>query len=213
MLSRARTAQKLQIQLWPIDRLVFYVRNPRRNDAAVDRMCASIREFGFKIPCLVRSDGEVVDGELRLKAARKLGLTEVPVILCDEWTPTQVKAFRLLVNRSAAWADWDEGLLALELQELNEDYDLGLTGFNQKEIDDLLLLPNDDEKENAAPLLPDNPVSRPGDLWLCGPPPQQHRILCADATSPDAVAHLVGDREPILMSTDPPYGIEQIGRA
>src|ERR1035438_3733963 len=104
MLPRARKAQKLQIQLWPIERLGFYVRNPRRNDAAVDRMCASIREFGFKIPCLVRSDGEVVDGELRLKAARKLGLAEVPVILCDEWTPTQVKAFRLLVNRSAAGA-------------------------------------------------------------------------------------------------------------
>src|ERR1035441_965871 len=117
MLSRSRTAQRLQIQLWPIDRLVFYVRNPRRNDGAVDRMCASIREFGFKIPCLVRSDGEVVDGELRLKAARKLGLTEVPVILCDEWTPIQVKAFRLLVNRSATWADFDEELLALELQD------------------------------------------------------------------------------------------------
>src|ERR1039457_6045744 len=118
MLSRASTAQKLQIQLWPIDRLVFFVCNPRRNDAAVDRMCASLREFGFKIPCLVRSDGEVVDGELRLKAARKLGLAEVPVILCDEWNPTQVKAFRLLVNRSAARADWDEDLLALELQEI-----------------------------------------------------------------------------------------------
>ena len=209
MLSRARTAQKLQIQLWPIDRLVFYVRNPRRNDAAVDRMCASIGEFGFKIPCLVRSDGELVDGELRLKAARKLGLTEVPVILCDEWTPTQVKAFRLLVNRSATWAEWDEELLALELQELNEaGFDPSLTGFDQKEIDDLLLLPDDDEKENAAPPLPDNPVSRSGDLWLCGPPPLQHRILCADATSPDAVAHLLGDRKPILMITDPPYGIE-----
>src|ERR1017187_7193668 len=158
MLSRSRTAQKLQIQLWPIDRLVFYVRNPRRNDAAVDRMCASIGEFGFKIPCLVRSDGELVDGELRLKAARKLGLTEVPVILCDEWTPTQVKAFRLLVNRSATWAEWDEELLALELQELNEaGFDPSLTGFDQKEIDDLLLLPDDDEKENAAPPLPDKP--------------------------------------------------------
>src|ERR1039457_1314679 len=209
MLSRARTAQKLQIQLWPIDRLLFYVRNPLRNDAAVDRMCASIGEFGFKIPCLVRSDGELVDGELRLKAARKLGLTEVPVILCDEWTPTQVKAFRLLVNRSATWAEWDEELLALELQELNEaGFDPSLTGFDQKEIDDLLLLPDDDEKENAAPPLPDNPVSRSGDLWLCGPPPLQHRILCADATSPDAVAHLLGDRKPILMITDPPYGIE-----
>ena len=77
MVSEAR------VELWPIDKLVFYARNPRKNDAAVDRMVASIREFGFKIPVLARSDGEVVDGHLRLKAARKLGLTEVPVILCD----------------------------------------------------------------------------------------------------------------------------------
>ena len=73
-------------------------------------MCSSIREFGFKIPVLARSDGEVVDGHLRLKAARKLGITEIPVILCDEWTPAQVKAFRLLVNRSVTWADWDDEL-------------------------------------------------------------------------------------------------------
>src|SRR5260370_239523 len=118
------------IELWPIDRLVEYPRNPRKNDAAVDRMCASIREFGFKIPCLVRSDGEVIDGHLRLKSARKLGITEIPVILCDEWTPAQVKAFRLMVNRSVTWADWDEELLALELQEIQEaDFDLSLTGF------------------------------------------------------------------------------------
>src|SRR6266700_2146777 len=97
-----------QIEMWRIERLVEYPRNPRKNDSAVDRMCASIREFGFKIPCLVRSDGEVVDGQLQLKAARKLGIPEVPVILCDEWTPAQVKAFRLMVNRSVSWADWDE---------------------------------------------------------------------------------------------------------
>src|SRR5262249_28914553 len=108
------------IEQWQIDKLVFYVRNPRKNDAAVDRMYSSIREFGFKIPVLARSDGEVIDGHLRLKAARKLGITEVPVILCDEWTPAQVKAFRLMVNRSVTWADWDEKLLALELQELKE---------------------------------------------------------------------------------------------
>ena len=89
----------IETQIWHIDRLVFYARNPRKNDGAVDRMCGSIREFGFKIPVLARSDGEVVDGHLRLKAARKLGATEVPVILCDEWTPQQVKAFRLMVNR------------------------------------------------------------------------------------------------------------------
>lgn len=94
-------------------------------------MCGSIREFGFKIPILARSDGEVVDGHLRLKAARKLGITEVPVILCDEWTAAQLKAFRLLVNRSVTWTEWDEELLSLQLQELNAaDFDLDLTGFN-----------------------------------------------------------------------------------
>jgi ParB-like chromosome segregation protein Spo0J len=98
------SSTSIQIETWPIARLLPYARNPRKNDQAVDRMCASIREFGFKIPCLVRSDGEVVDGHLRLKAAHKLGITEVPVLLCDEWTPAQVKAFRLLVNRSVTWA-------------------------------------------------------------------------------------------------------------
>lgn len=123
----------MKVQIWPIDKLVFYARNPRKNDAAVDRMCGSIREFGFKIPCLVRSDGEVIDGHLRLKAARKLGIAEVPVILCDEWTPAQVKAFRLMVNRSAAWAEWDEELLAIELLDLKtSDYDLSLTSFDER---------------------------------------------------------------------------------
>src|ERR1700745_3660979 len=101
----------IQIETWPIDRLIPYIRNPRKNDSAVDRMCASIREFGFKIPVLARSDGTLVDGHLRLKAARNLQLTEVPVILCDEWTEPQVKAFRLLVNRSVTWAQFDEELL------------------------------------------------------------------------------------------------------
>jgi ParB-like chromosome segregation protein Spo0J len=120
-----------EVQIWLIDRLVLYARNPRKNDTVVDRMCSSIREFGFKIPVLARSDGEVVDGHLRIKAARKLGINEVPVILCDEWTPAQVKAFRLMVNRSVTWADWDEDLLSLELQELNAaDFDLSLTGFD-----------------------------------------------------------------------------------
>jgi ParB-like chromosome segregation protein Spo0J len=113
------TEVSMKIETWPIDRLVFYARNPRKNDPAVDRMCGSIREFGFKIPCLVRSDGEVIDGHLRLKAARKLGIKEIPVILCDEWTPAQVKAFRLMVNRSATWADWDDDLLKLELMDLH----------------------------------------------------------------------------------------------
>src|SRR6476646_9241398 len=113
MLSQETTGPSQDIQTWPIDKLVFYARNPRKNDSAVDRMCGSIREFG---------------------------INEVPVILCDEWTPQQVKAFRLMVNRSVTWADWDEELLSLELQELNAaDYDLDLTGFNAKELDALLL--------------------------------------------------------------------------
>src|SRR6266496_1341554 len=139
MLSQESAAQTHEIQIWPIDRLVFYIRNPRKNDAAVDRMCASIREFGFKIPVLARSDGEVVDGHLRLKSARKLGIAEVPVILCDEWSEAQVKAFRLMVNRSVTWADWDEELLALEMLEIQESgFDLALTGFDINEIDALL---------------------------------------------------------------------------
>jgi DNA modification methylase len=205
------TRQSLQIQTWPIDRFVPYARNPRKNDAAVDRMCSSIREFGFKIPVLARCNGEVVDGHLRLKAARKLGswpdgdTSSIPVILCDEWTDAQVKAFRLLVNRSVTWAAWDDELLALELQELNEaDFDLSLTGFDPKEIDDLLLAPEDDDAANAVPPVPENPVSGPGDLWLCG----KHRVLCGDSTSGEAVARLLGDRKPLLMVCDPPYGIE-----
>src|SRR5262245_1064351 len=180
-MSAPSEALPLQVALWPIDKFVPYLRNPRKNDSAVDRMCGSIREFGFKVPCLVRSDGEIVDGHLRLKAARKLGITEVPVILCDEWTPAQVKAFRLLVNRSVTWADWDEELLALELQEIQAaDFDLSLTGFDPGEIDDLLAL-DDEEKANAAPPLPESPVSRLGDLWLVG----KHRLVSGDATSAD----------------------------
>jgi ParB-like chromosome segregation protein Spo0J len=90
-MSAQETATQInpQIQIWPIDRLIFYARNPRKNDALVDRMCSSIREFGFKIPVLARSDGEVVDGHVRLKAARKLRIDDVPVILRDEWTPAR----------------------------------------------------------------------------------------------------------------------------
>ena len=214
MLLQETAAQTAQVQIWHIDKLVFYVGNPRKNDAVVDKMCDSIREFGLKIPVLARSDGEVVDGHLRLKAARKLGswpggdTSSIPVILCDEWTEVQVKAFRLLVNRSATWAAWDDELLTLELQELSEaDFDLSLTGFDTQEID-YYLSAGDDDAANIVPPVPDNPVSRPGDLWLCGDGRSQHRVLCSDATSAEAVARLLGERKPKLMVTDPPYGIE-----
>jgi ParB-like chromosome segregation protein Spo0J len=166
------------IQIWPIDKFVPYARNPRKNDAVVDRMCGSIREFGFKIPILARSDGEVVDGHLRLKAAKKLRMTELPVILCDDRSAAQVKAFRLMVNRSVTWADFDEELLALELQDLNEaDYDLSLTGFDPKEIDDLLLDDDADEKANEIPPVP---TTRHRALAICG---SVDRIGCCAATA------------------------------
>src|ERR1017187_8961581 len=99
MLSQETTAQ-IQIQFWHIDKFVLYARNPRKNDAAVDRMCASIREFGFKVPVLARSDGTVVDGHLRLKAARRWGrwpggdVPALPVFLCVYWSDGEVRAFR-----------------------------------------------------------------------------------------------------------------------
>ena len=108
-----------EIQTWPIDKLVHYARNPRKNDGAVDRMCSPFENSDSRFRAW-RSDGEVIDGHLRLKAARKLGIEQMPVILCDEWTPAQVKAFRLMVNRSVTWADWDEELLAAELLESEE---------------------------------------------------------------------------------------------
>ena len=101
----------ISITYIPLSSLNEYAHNPRKNDAVVDKMCASIREFGFRIPVIAKSDGTVVDGHLRLKAARKLGLESIPVISADDLSESQIKAFRILANESANWAEWDEGLL------------------------------------------------------------------------------------------------------
>lgn len=123
----------LEVQQMPIEKLVGYARNPRKNDAVVDKMVESIKEFGFRIPIVARSDGSVVDGHLRLKAAKALGMTEVPVAIADDLTDTQIKAFRLLANQSANWAEWDEELLKLELEDLRaEDFDIDLIGFDEE---------------------------------------------------------------------------------
>jgi DNA modification methylase len=189
---------------WPLDKFVPYRRNPRKNDHAIERMVASINEFGFKIPILARSDGEVVDGHLRLKAAQKLGLDEVPVILCDEWTEAQVKGFRLLVNRSATWAEWDDEVLAIEMDELKAiHFDLSQTGFDALEIDGFLFAEETDSLDRNVPAVPQQAVTRPGDLWILG----QHRVLCDDSTSVDEVALLFGAAQPVLMVTDPPYAV------
>jgi DNA modification methylase len=196
--------------------LIDYARNPRKNDHAVDRMAAAIVEFGFRIPVVARSTGEVVDGHLRLKAARKLGLKTVPVVLSDELSDVQIKAFRLIANRSVSWAQWDEELLSLELAELSEaGYDLGLTGFSSEEIEELLAGITEDpatEDEAAAGSESSNAdeddvtpptvaVTRPGDLWLLG----EHRLLCADSSDAAAVARLLEGDRAHLVFTSPPY--------
>ena len=200
--------QELALEQWPVERLVEYARNPRRNDGVVDRMCAAISEFGFRIPIVARSDGIVVDGHLRLKAARRLALTTVPVVLADDLSEAQIKAFRLLANRSANWANWDDDLLRLELEELREeDFDLDLTGFDLDEIDRLLQGTetaagniNDDE----VPETPEEPVTRPGDLWVLG----NHRLLCGDATVLADVEKVLDGGLADLCFTDPPYNVD-----
>ena len=204
------SANALQLEQWPIGRLVEYERNPRKNDDVVDRMAQAITEFGFRIPIVARSDGLVVDGHLRLKAARVLGLDTVPVVLADELSETQIKAFRLLANQSANWAEWDELLLSSELNDLLAvDYDLSLIGFDDAELEALLAGEVDRETasregEDDVPEAPETPISRPGDIWLLG----KHRLLCGDATVATDVELLLGDVKPQLMVTDPPYGVE-----
>ena len=161
-------------ELWPVNRLQAYKRNPRKNDHAIDKMVASIQQFGFKVPLLITGQGELIDGHLRLKAALKLGMAELPAVVCDDWTPAQVQAFRLMVNRSVTWAEWDDELLAIEFSELRGfDFDLALTGFDAPEIDGLLFPAAGEEFVQIDAEPPVNPVTRSGDLWLCGP----HRTL------------------------------------
>ena len=194
----------LFIQYWALARLLPASRKLRKNDPAVDRMVASIGEYGFKIPILVSSDGEIIDGDLRLKAARKLGFVEVPVIVCDDWTPEQVRGFRLLANRSASWAEWDLQAVAQELAELQTlQFDLDQTGFDAKEIAELLAPRADEQTLDSVPEKPPLPVSVPGDVWRCGP----HRVMCGDSTEATAVDRLLGANVPLLMVTDPPYGV------
>ena len=141
------------LESWPTDSLIEYARNPRKNDHAVDRVAAAIREFGFRVPILAKSDKTIVDGHLRLKAAKKLGLEEVPVLLCDDMTDIQVRAFRLSVNKVSEFADWDSEMLRVELDELVKDgFDIELTGFS---LDEVQALSFDDEAETEMPELAD----------------------------------------------------------
>ena len=196
---------RLRIEYWPVQKLKPYERNPRKNDKAIDRIRASIRQFDFAVPILAKSDGEVIDGHLRLKGAIAEKIREVPVVPCDAWTDAEVKAFRLMVNRSVSWAEWDEDALARELQELREsDFDLNLTGFEDQELARLLAAQEAVEgltDEDAAPALLETPVSRIADLWILG----SHRLFTGDAMNPGHVARLMAGDTADLVFSDLPY--------
>ena len=201
---------ELKIEYWPIDRLIFYARNPRKHEHAIPKMASLIKEFGFKVPVVARSDGSVVDGHLRLRAARHLGMETVPVVLADEWTEAQVKAFRIAVNKSAELAEWDTAMLALEIEDLKElDFDLELTGFELPELDEILSAGEQagtkgQTDPDAVPEAQEAPVTREGDVWLLG----RHRLMCGDSTDAGSVALLMAGEKADMVFTDPPYGMK-----
>jgi DNA modification methylase len=195
----------LKVCWWLIAKVIPYSRNSRKiPERAIDKVAASIKEFGWRQAIVVDKDGVIICGHTRLLAAQKLGLKQVPVHVADNLTPAQVKAYRLMDNRSHEETDWDVDLLGPELEELRGlDFDLELTGFDQHEIDDFLADPELDDRANVAPPVPDRPVTKPGNLWLCG----KHRVICGDATVAADVFRLCGATAPFLMVTDPPYGV------
>ena len=186
------TPNVLKYQTFETNKLIEYIRNPRNNDAVVDKMVDCIKEFGFRIPIVAKSDGSVVDGHLRLKAARKLGLKEVPVVLADDLTEAQIKAFRLVANQSANWAEWDKDLLRLELLDLKGmDFDLNLTGFDLSEVDRLIQESKTiQEDEFEEDIEGKEVITKPGDIWILG----NHRLMCGDAKDEESMNRLMSDQ-------------------
>jgi len=204
------------VEHWPLGRLRPYARNPRtHSDEQVAQIAASIVEFGWTNPVLVSGDGTVIAGHGRLEAARRLGLTDVPVLVLDHLSEAQRRAYVIADNKLALNAGWNEELLAAELHALNGDgFDLALTGFSESELDELMVPLGDDAGgddaggEDAAdytPEAPRDPASRPGDLWRMG----RHRLFCGDSTDPSAVARLMAGEGASLVFTSPPYGSQR----
>jgi DNA modification methylase len=188
-----------------------YPGNPRNNDAAVDVVAASIREFGFRQPVVVDEADVIIVGHTRYRAAEKLGLAEVPVHVARDLTPDQVRAYRLADNKTSEAAEWDYDLLPIELSALQEaGCDLGLLGFNEDELADLLDpgaqagLTDPDEVPDAAA----EATTQAGDLWLLG----HHRLLCGDATQAADLDRLMDGAPADLLLTDPPYGVKYVGK-
>jgi ParB-like nuclease domain len=212
-LKEART--NMIIELWPIDKPIPYARNARTISAtAVDKVAASIKEFGWRQPIVVDTARVIIAGHTRLLAARKLGLTEVPVHVAENLTPGQVKAYRLADNRTHDESSWDFELLGPELLDLQSlgFGNLELTGFDPTEIDDFLAgarspgqegLTPDDE----APPLREAPVALSGELWRMG----EHRLLCGDATSSADIERVLAGARADLVVIDPPYNVDYEG--
>lgn len=204
---------KLKVEYRNVAGLIPYVNNPRLNDGAVDAVAASIKEFGFKVPIVVDSDGVIVAGHTRLKAAKKLGLDSVPVIVADDLSPEQVKAFRLADNKTAELAQWDLGKLEIELDGIDE-IDMGEFGFDAVDFGDLDSdsgLAGSDEDEDV-PEPPVEPVAKLGDVYRLG----NHILMCGDSTKPDDVRKLMqagGGESAALLITDPPYNVDYTGKS
>lgn len=199
----------LQIESWDINKPIPYARNARKiSQKAIDKVASSIQEFGWQQPLVVDSSNVVIAGHTRLLAAQKLGLKEVPVHVADGLTDGQVKAYRLMDNRSHEEAKWDFEFLVPEMSDLRAlCVDLSLTGFDIPEIDELFAKAEASAgltDPDVCPDTPETPVTVPGDLWLLG----RHRLLCGDSTSVDAVERLMEGEKAHIVFTDPPYGIK-----
>lgn len=189
-----------------IDKLIPYANNARtHSDEQVAQIAASIREFGFNNPVLIAEDDTIIAGHGRVMAARKLNLSEVPCLRLSHLTETQRKAYILADNKLALNAGWENNLLSLELTELADSgFDITLTGFTQEEMDALKPIEVTEglTDEDAVPGVPEEPVTRLGDVWLLG----RHRLMCGDSTSIDAVDRLMPETAHMVF-TDPPYNI------
>ena len=195
-----------EFQLVDINKLVPYANNARtHNKEQILKLRSSLREFGFVNPVIIDREYNVLAGHGRIMAAKEEGIAEVPCVYADHLTEAQKKAYILADNRMALDAGWDEELLAVEMEELqNLGFDLGLTGFDEKEIADLFAIDSDEAKEDNFDVdaeLEKPCKSKTGDIWHLG----KHTVICGDSTLPETYTALLGDTKVNLVCTDPPY--------
>lgn len=200
----------MNVRMVSLDSVIPYVNNPRNNKNAIDKVASSIKEFGFKVPIVVDKDNVIITGHTRLLASQKLGLKEVPVIMADDLTDAQVKAFRIADNKVSEFAEWDNDLLAIEFEQLKElDFDLELTGFNLDEMDFGIEETGEySEEDDVVEEPPAVPYSKRGDVWLLG----KHRLMCGSSTEEEDVKVLMDGNKADLLVTDPPYNVAYEGK-